>query len=199
MLVHTTILLIETGGLHMKVVGFVGSPREGGNTEILVDEMLKGASDNGAETKLFNLNSLKITPCQACERCKVNGGECATKDDMQTLYKEIRESDAFVLGAPIYMWQMSAQAKLFTDRLYAFFMTGFEEKYGKKEIALAFTQGNPDENAFNDYLNSVKDMYGLFGNVRDPLVAGGTHEPGEIRSNEDVLKRAREIGKDLVS
>ncbi|MCE7697574.1 MAG: flavodoxin family protein [Methanobacterium paludis] len=184
----------------MKVVGFVGSPREGGNTEILVGEMLKGASEEGAETEIFNLNKMDIKPCQACQHCKGNNGECATDDDMQTIYKKIKEADAFVLGAPIYMWQMSAQAKLFTDRLYAFFMTGFEEKYGKKDVALVFSQGNPDEKMFEGYINSTRDMFNFLGyNVKEVLSSNGNQAPGEVKNKEDVLKKARESGKNLVS
>lgn len=183
----------------MKVLGFVGSPREGSNTGIMVDEVLKGASDEGAETKVFNLNKMNIKPCQACQHCKGNAGECATNDDMQDIYKEIKEADAFVLGAPIYMWQMSAQAKMFTDRLYAFFKTGFEEKYGKKDVALVFTQGNP-EDMFAGYIDSTKDMFNFLGyNVKGVLSAKGNQAPGDVKSKENVLKKARGIGKDLAN
>lgn len=183
----------------MKILGFIGSPREGGNTEILVEEVLKGASDEGAETKSFNLDKLDITTCKACQHCKGNDGECATDDDMQEIYKELKEADAFVLGSPIYMWQMTAQAKLFTDRLYAFFMTGFEEKYGKKDMALVFTQGNPDENAFSEYYNSTKDMFGFLGyNVVDMLSSSDNNAPGAVKDKKDVLEKARKIGEKLV-
>ena len=182
----------------MKVIGFIGSPREGGNTEILVEEMLKGASDVGAETRSFNLDKLDITPCKACQHCKSNDGECATDDGMQEIYKELKEADAFVLGSPVYMWQMSAQAKLFTDRLYAFFMTGFEEKYGKKDMALVFTQGNPDENMFAGYYNSTRDMFGFLGyNVVGMLSSQDNNVPGAVKAKGNVLKNAREIGKKL--
>lgn len=183
----------------MKVLGFVGSPREGGNTEILVEEMLKGAGDVGAETKSFKLDKMAIAPCKACMHCKSNDGECATDDDMQEIYKELKEADAFVLGSPIYMWQMTAQAKLFTDRLYALFMTGFEEKYGKKDMALVFTQGNPDENTFAGYYNSTKDMFGFLGyNVVDMLSSQDNNTPGAVNDKKDVLEKARAIGKKLV-
>ena len=191
--------LFLNGGREMKILGFIGSPREGGNTEILVEEVLKGASDEGAETKSFNLDKLDITACKACQHCKGNDGECATDDDMQEIYKELKEADGFVLGSPIYMWQMTAQAKLFTDRLYAFFMTGFEEKYGKKDMALVFTQGNPDENAFSEYYNSTKDMFGFLGyNVVDMLSSQDNNAPGAVKDKKDVLEKARKIGEKLV-
>ena len=182
----------------MKVVGFVGSPRKGGNTEIMVEKILKGASESGAETEIFNLNKLNIKPCQACMHCKSNNGECATDDDMQTIYKEIKESDAFVLGSPIYMWQMSAQAKLFTDRLYA--PMGFEEKFGKTSSALVFSQGNPDINSFKGYINSTKEVFNILGyTVKGVLISAGDQSPGDVKNKDDVLKKAREIGKDLAN
>ncbi|BDZ70449.1 flavodoxin family protein [Methanobacterium petrolearium] len=101
----------------MKVVGFTGSPRKNSNTEILVKEALKGAGAAGADTAIFNLNQMSIKPCQACMHCKSHEGECDIRDDMQIIYNEIQDADAFILGSPVYMWQMTAQAKLFTDRL----------------------------------------------------------------------------------
>ena len=180
----------------MKIVGFVGSPREGGNTEILVKEVLKGASESGAITEIVNLNKLDIKPCQACMHCKSNNGECATDDDMQGIYDQIKESDAIVLGSPIYMWQMSAQTKLFTDRLYASY--GLEEEIHKKDLALVFSQGSPDKNSFSNYINSTKEMFELGFNVKGVISSYANQAPGDVSSKDDVLKNARKIGKDLV-
>lgn len=95
----------------MEILGFVASPRKGSNTKVLVEEVLKGASDAGAETKIFNLSKMDISPCKACQYCKSSEGKCATDDDMQSIYNEIKQASAFILGSPVYMWQMSAQGK----------------------------------------------------------------------------------------
>lgn len=183
----------------MMVVGFSGSPRNGSNTDVLLDEMLKGARDAGAETKIFKLSNMDIGPCKACGYCKSSNGECATADDMQILYKEIKEADAFILGSPVYMWQMSAQAKLFTDRLYATFGTGFEEKYGKKNVALVFSQGNPDENSFSVYFDYVQNMFGFLGfKVVDLFSSQGNNVPGAVKEKEGDLTKAKAIGRKLV-
>jgi multimeric flavodoxin WrbA len=189
------------GGLKkMKIVGLVGSPRKGSNIEILIEEALKGANEAGAETKSFNLSEMDIAPCKACMNCKSNAGECATSDDMQIIYKEIKKADAFILGSPVYMWQMSAQAKIFTDRLYAFMGTGFEEKYGKKDMALIFSQGNPDENMFREYFNYTRNLFGFLGyNVVDMLSSSGNLVHGVVKDKKDVLQKARKIGKDMVN
>lgn len=182
----------------MKIIGVVGSPRMGSNTKILVEEALKGAGEKGAEVKLFNLGQMDIAPCKACMHCKNSEGECATADDMQIIYNEIKEADGFILGSPVYMWQMTAQSKLFTDRLYAFFGTNFEDKYGKKNVSLIFSHGNPDENAFSVYFEYTKNMYEFLGfNVVDLKNYGGNNIPGSVKDQEEVMKEARDIGMRL--
>ena len=182
----------------MKVIGLIGSPRKGSNTEILVEEALKGANEAGAETKSYNLNEMNISPCNACMNCKNNAGECSIDDDMQIIYEEIKKSDAFILGSPVYMWQMSAQAKIFTDRLYAFMGTSFTEKYGKKDMALIFSYGGPDENIYSEYFNYTKNLFGFIGyNVVDVISSSGNLVHGIVKDKKDVLARAKKLGKDL--
>jgi multimeric flavodoxin WrbA len=182
----------------MKIIGFSGSPRTGSNTEIVVKEILKGAADSGAETEIFNLSEMNIAPCKACQHCKENEGKCATQDDMQIAYKQIQEADAFILGSPVYMWQMSAQTKLFTDRLYANFMTGFPEKYGTKNMVLVFSQGNPDENMFKEYFDYTRNMFEFLGyTVKDVLATKENRMPGDVKNKKEVMERAWNIGSDL--
>ena len=86
----------------MKVVGFVGSPRIKGNTTSIVNEVLRGASEAGAETKIFNLNELGIRGCQACYKCQTPEGKCVQTDGMAPLYDEIFSADAVVIGTPVF-------------------------------------------------------------------------------------------------
>jgi len=183
----------------MKVLGIVGSPRKESNIEILVEKALKAATDAGADTKMFKLSEMSITPCKACMSCKGNDGKCATEDDMQILYDELKEADAFILGSPVYMWQMTAQSKLFTDRLYAFFGTPLQEEYSGKNMALIFSQGNPDEDSFKEYFNYTREMFEFLGyNVVDLLSSQGNNVPGAVREKKDTIIKAKEIGKRLV-
>ncbi|HMK53447.1 MAG TPA: flavodoxin family protein [Methanobacteriaceae archaeon] len=183
----------------MKVLGLIGSPRKGSNTEILIEEALRGAKEANAETKSYNLSEMNIAPCKACMKCR-NAGECATNDDMQIIYEEIKKTDSFILASPVYMWQMSAQAKIFTDRLYAFMGTGFEEKYGKKDMALIFSQGNPDENMFREYFNYTRNLFGFLGyNVVDMLTAPGNLVHGAVKNKKDILKKTKKMGENLVN
>jgi len=106
------------GGSNLKVLGIVCSPRKGGNTEILVQEALAGAKENGAETELLKISEIKIAPCDGCMTCH-QSGECRIKDDMQKVYKKILAADGIILGSPVYFWSVSGQAKTLMDRTYA--------------------------------------------------------------------------------
>lgn len=131
----------------MKAIGFIGSPRKTGNTAWAVNKILEGAKKAGAETEAFYSGDLTLTPCQGCLDC-VKSNRCAITDDMQKLYDALKQADALVLGSPVYMGQMSAQAKLFTDRLFAQITPRFsphfkEENAGKKLIPPLHTRRPP--------------------------------------------------------
>jgi multimeric flavodoxin WrbA len=64
-----------------QVLGVVGSPRRGGNTEILVDEALAGAEEAGALVEKVLLGELDIAPCRACNACQKTG-QCVQRDDV---------------------------------------------------------------------------------------------------------------------
>ena len=184
----------------MKIVGFVGSPRKGGNTEVLVSEVLAGAAEKGAETKIFNLTRHNIKGCQACHFCVANK-KCAQKDDMQKLYEEVQEADAVILGSPVYMWQVSSQTKCFIDRMLALLNPDFTTRLkGNKKLLLVFAQGNPDTAIFKDYFENTSLMLEFLGfQVKGAVIAGGTNEPGDVVKQKDVMESARQKGKELAS
>ena len=100
----------------MKILAINGSPRKDGNTAKLLKEITKDHVD--VDLDYFDLNDLKIKDCQSCYFCKKNDA-CAVKDDMQKLYKKLREADAIVLGSPVYFGSMTSQCKAFLERCIA--------------------------------------------------------------------------------
>ena len=99
----------------MNILGINGSPRIGGNTDILLDKALEGAKDKGAVIEKIILNTFKFSPCQECENIK-DDGTCIVEDDMQIIYKKIEEADAVILASPIFFGSLSAQTKMMIDR-----------------------------------------------------------------------------------
>jgi putative NADPH-quinone reductase len=104
----------------MKVLAFNSSPRKGGNTDVLMDEALRGASEAGAQTEKYMLQKLNIRYCVGCRKCKEPGYEkiCSLKDDMSDfIYQKILDADVIVIGLPIYTGREPAQLATFFDRL----------------------------------------------------------------------------------
>jgi multimeric flavodoxin WrbA len=116
------------GDLSAKLLAVMGSPRKGGNTDVLVDEALAAfrelpheSSEKKGETEKIYLSSLQINPCRGCFSCKHGKGldsVCVQRDDMTGLYQKIFEADALLWATPVYMWSPTAQMKLFLDRLF---------------------------------------------------------------------------------
>ena len=188
----------------MKIIGIIASPRKEGNTAWTVNKILEGAKEQGAETQSWYFSDLDIQPCQGCLCCH-NGGDqgCIINDDMQELYGAIEHADALVLGSPVYMGQMSAQAKIFTDRLFAKisprFSPHYKEKVAKMKLILVFTQGNPDPGMFQVYFDYTKKMFQLLEfDVKEVLVVAGMRNgPAHERKDLDIVMK--DAGSSLVS
>lgn len=186
----------------MKVVGFTAGPRKQGNTAWVVDKILEGAREQGAETLSWYSSELDIKPCQGCNGCKKGGRGCVINDDMQKLYTAIEAADALVLGSPVYMGQMSGQAKIFTDRLYARFSPRFspyfKEQRSKKKLVLVFTQGNPDPDKFKVYYDYTKAMFQMleFDVQKVVVVDGMRNEPAHEKKDMGIAMK--DVGSSLV-
>lgn len=187
----------------MKVIGFIASPHKEGNTAWIVNKILEGAKEQGAETTAWYFSELDIKPCRGCLGCHKGDRGCVINDDMQKLYAAIEQADAIVLGSPIYMGQMSGQAKIFTDRLSAVisprFSPHFKEKAAKKKLVLVFNQGHPDSSMFQTYIDYTKHMFEIleFDVKEVPVITGMRNEPANERKDLDSALKA--VGSSLVS
>jgi multimeric flavodoxin WrbA len=178
-----------------KVVAFIASPRKNGNTATLVNEVIKGAKEAGAETKVFDLYNMDIKPCRACMVCRKTGA-CQMKDDFQDIYKYLIEADVIVFGSPIYCLQVSAQMKLLWDRLCIFFDENFKPRFGTKSVVMVYSQGAPYADAFESSFKSNENMLKELGlNVVNTihLTGGNPYKAAEV--NEELLLKAFEVGK----
>lgn len=187
----------------MKIIGFIASPHKEGNTAWIVNKILEGAKEQGAETQLWFFSDLNIKPCQGCLSCTKGDRGCVINDDMQKIYVAIEHADALVLGSPIYMGQMSAQAKIFTDRLFARhhprFSPQFKEEYAGKKLVLVFNQGNPDSRLFQSYIDYTKHVFEMleFDVKEVPVITGMRNGPARERKDLDTF--LKDVGSSLIS
>ncbi|HEX9060341.1 MAG TPA: flavodoxin family protein [Clostridia bacterium] len=105
----------------MKVIAVNGSPRKDWNTAILLKNALEGAASQGAETEIIHLYDLSFKGCISCFSCKLKGGKscgkCVLNDDLKPLLSKIEESDAVILGSPIYFGGVTGVMRSFLERL----------------------------------------------------------------------------------
>jgi multimeric flavodoxin WrbA len=186
----------------MKVIGLIASPHKEGNTAWIVNKILEGAKEQGAETEAYYFSELDIKPCRGCLGCHKGDRGCVVDDDMQKLYAALERADAVVLGSPIYMGQMSGQAKVFVDRLFAVisprFSPHFKERAVKRKLVLAFNQGNPDSGMFQQYIDYTRHVFEMleFDVKVFPVVAGMRNGPAYER--KDLEKTLKNVGSSLV-
>ena len=142
----------------MKIIGLVGSPRKGGNTDTMVDCILEGAKSKKAEVEKVYLQDLDIRPCQGAFSCEARK-RCVLPDDMQPLYETLQQADGIVIGTPIYVGNVSEPLVNILDRCRPFIsyldsleadkpaLSLSEEKLlGRRRPACKFSKGNPMRN-----------------------------------------------------
>lgn len=189
-------------GKSMNIIGIIASEHKEGNTAFIVNEILKGAKENGANTEAFHFGNLDIKPCRGCWACHKGDGGCVINDDMKKIYDALEHTNAIVLGLPIYMGQMSAQGKIFTDRLFARvspkFSPFFKEKPMKQKLILSFHQGNPDKDLFKPYMDYTKHMFEVLDfDVKEVPVITGLRN-GAARERDDLHRSLKDFGSGLV-
>ena len=99
----------------MKIIAIMGSPRKGGNTDLLLDAFLKGVKNGGGEFEKISISDFEISPCRECLTCE-ESGDCVILDDMQPVYRTLLESDRIVIAAPNFFYGFPAQLKALIDR-----------------------------------------------------------------------------------
>ncbi|MCK5297059.1 MAG: flavodoxin family protein [Alphaproteobacteria bacterium] len=102
----------------MKVVAFNGSPRESGNTSILIGHVFSALEKEGIETELVQIGGKSLRGCTGCGACKKNQDKkCVLPDDGLNGYIEkMIEADGIIIGSPVYFSDVTAETKAFIDR-----------------------------------------------------------------------------------
>jgi len=175
----------------MKITGILGSTRKGGNTEILLDTALEEARAQGCATSRIVLRDKKITPCKGCMGCTLTG-ECVTRDDMDEVYKEIREADGIIWASPVYFWSVTGLTKIALDRTYAL---GFPklQQAGKIGGLILVAGGRGCVSAANPF-----HMYFIYNHMFPAEFAMGyAREKGEIEKDAFALETARTMVRQM--
>lgn len=168
-----------------------GSPRKGGNSDLLCDEFMRGAMETGHQVEKIFLREKRVAPCNACYYCGRSGGKCAISDDMGNILDKMQAADVIVMASPVYFYSIDAQMKAVIDRCVArwtdmpnkefyYIMTAAEDSSTVMDCTLECFRG------FAACLDDAKEMGVIEGK--------GVYEAGAVRSTP-YMKEAYEMGK----
>ena len=177
-----------------KVLILSGSPRKGGNSDILCDEFLKGAVDAGNEVEKIFVAEKNIAMCTGCYFCAKHEGRCAFNVDMGDILQKIIDCDVLVLSSPVYFYSISAQLKAVIDRTVArwteiankdlfYIVTAAEEEKDTLDTTLACLHG------FARCIDGYEEKGTLYGK--------GVYEKGAVLNRPELMLIAYEMGNSI--
>lgn len=188
-----------------KVIGIFGSPRQNGNSDILLNSAIRGVETSGAGIERIIVRDLKIAPCNSCGGCWEKG-VCVIADDMQKVYSLLTEADGIIVASPIYFMGVSAQLKALIDRCQAFWARKYILNSSVREdgrIANGFFIATAARNAGEElFIGAVKTIKAFF-HVLDTKYTGeilcaGLEEKGDVNKRQELLQQAYEAGRQLL-
>jgi multimeric flavodoxin WrbA len=174
-----------------------GSPRKGGNSNLLADAFIAGARQSGHTTVKYRAAEKNIKGCKACKTCFSKGIACSFPDDFNELAPLLEQADMVVFATPLYWFSFPTQLKAAIDKLYSFLIGKRTLKI--KECVLLVCGVAEDEAEYEGIVKS----YELIANYqqwmnRGIIIVPGVNEKGDILKM-DGLKRAERLGKSILS
>ena len=161
----------------MKAIAINGSPRKSWNTDLILQEALKGAADAGAEVEMVHLYDLNFTGCRSCFACKRKGAEpakCFWKDDLSPVLDKILSADAVFFGTPIYFGEITSQMRALIERLSFILMTydDYSKKlfHGKVNCGCFYTMNVPQEGYEKMYEARMQQSFAVLNKLNGEVV-----------------------------
>lgn len=166
--------------MNKKIVAVNAGPREGWNTDTLINEAIEGARAAGAQVQKFDLFRLeKFTGCISCFGCKKEKfkGTCIRKDGLTPVLNAIDEADGLIIGSPNYLSEMTASFRALYERLIFKNLTYNLETpcCNAREIpVLLIMTSNANDTAYTALLENYKNTFTRFVGPAKVLVSGNT-------------------------
>ena len=186
------------------VLGIYGSPREGGNTDLLLDRALEGSRSENADVSQLYPRKMRIEGCRACYGCETTG-RCVVQDDMAEVYPLLASADAILLATPIFFYGPSAQVKALIDRCQCKWCGGVLRKRAGQDrrfdqgkgylIAVGASKG---EHLFAGTEWVAKYFFDALDMTFDgKLLVRGVDGKADILTHPEEMERARRFGMDV--
>ena len=176
----------------MNILIISGSPRKGGNTELLAEAFAKGAAAHH-HVEIVSVRDYKVNPCLGCNTCFKTNGICAQKDDMTILYEKMSQADMLVIASPVYFYSISAQLKAVIDR----FHNPIRDTFHIKRMALLLVGAATLQELFDAILTEYNLCLKFF-NIEDAgkVLVRGVKDKGDIMGTS-FLEDAYQLGTSI--
>jgi multimeric flavodoxin WrbA len=179
----------------IKVVALCGSPREGGNTDLMTDAFLEGAKAEGAEVEKFFLDKMDIRPIGPVGDDFEMRADVRADDDARMVLERMAAADIVVYSSPVYWQGVSAQLKCLIDRQSAYYMADWlREGMAGCGMFVITAYGAPNEDQSHWVIDPVKHWAGAFKATYLGEMAVNVAEWGGVAEMDGVLDEAREKG-----
>lgn len=176
-----------------KVLVISTSPREGGNSDTLADEFVRGALDAGNDAEKISLHGKTIGFCKGCLACQ-RTQRCVIHDDADAIAQKMLTADVLVFATPIYYYGMCGQMKTLLDRANPLFTAD----YAFRDIYLLAAAAEDDNHTVDGAVTGLGGWVDCFEKARlaGTVFAGGVTSVGEIQGHP-ALKKAYEMGRNV--
>ena len=187
----------------MRILGVSGSPRRGGNSDLILDCILKGT---GSDSEIIHLSDINFSSCIGCEQCRKDKICTRFEDGLTPFYKVIREAKGLVLVSPVHNYNITSWMKAFIDRLYCFYDFDDERPRGwscrlagqGRTAALAIVAEQMEEKDLGVTMEALRMPIKAFGyQIAGELQVLGKFEAGIVGEDPAVLEQAAELGRKL--
>ncbi|MDR0272050.1 MAG: flavodoxin family protein [Clostridiales bacterium] len=181
----------------MNILGISGTPRKGGNSEILLNAAMEPFAENGWKVTKILLSEKIINCCTGCEAC-CKTKKCFINDEMNEIYDALDKCDALIISAPAYYRNVPAQLKAVMDRTFA-----VREKFPLKgKLGGAICVGRGQSGGQCIVLNIIHNYYLSCGMLCVPGELNGVSavadKPGDILNQPQRLEQARILGRNIL-
>ena len=188
----------------MKVTVLLGSPRKNGNSDTIVRAIIAPLEQNGAEVQFIRLNDLTLRPCQGCGGCDKTG-KCILKDDMAEIYSAVDAADVVLLTSPVYFYGLSAQCKIFGDRMQARWARKYllKERFRQGERRKGYLISSAATKGPKIFECSILTTRYIFDAVDleygGEFLVKGVDKRKAVLDHPEEMRRAEEFGRDILA
>jgi multimeric flavodoxin WrbA len=182
----------------MKAVAINGSPRPGGNTEILLKKVLEPLEAAGWDTEVLRIGGKAVRGCMACMKCvEKQNGRCIIENDPINEYLEkMYAADAIILGSPTYFADVTSELKALIDRAGFVAMANDGAFSGKIGAAVVAVRRGGATHVFN----TINNMF----LISSMIVPGSLYwnlgvgtDKGEVNGDAEAMRNMSHLGQTI--